>query len=174
MQLPRATAVIFYRMAHCYAQKTPELFRGLSVLKHVSADISSYPIQTLSFHALRLLKALPESKPGYALKSPLLSVPESHRISFRSRTVPPVGNCTPPLRNHIYIIPNHLPCQAVSGSEFSCCHQIGSPDFMVRAILFFLTSTLSTRTSTISPTLTTSEGWRIYLSDKRERCTSPS
>ena len=46
--------------------------------------------------------------------------------------------------------------------------------FMVNAILFLAISTLTTFTFTISPTLTTSSGCLIYLSDNSEIWTRPS
>ena len=45
---------------------------------------------------------------------------------------------------------------------------------MVKLILFLTGSTSSTFTSTISPTLTASSGWRIKRSVIREMCTRPS
>ena len=48
------------------------------------------------------------------------------------------------------------------------------PFTMVRAMRFFFSSTLTTHTFTMSPTLTTSEGCLMKRSAMREMCTRPS
>ena len=48
------------------------------------------------------------------------------------------------------------------------------PFTMVRAMRFFFSSTLTTQTFTMSPTFTTSEGWRMNFSAMREMWTRPS
>lgn len=107
--------------------------------------------------------------PFFARSLPGEGLPRGTDVGRAS--IPPARKAAP---NSSLLYTAFAPCQGERGQNAGEIHHFLAGGSMVSAMRCFLRSTSTTHTVITSPTLTTSEGWRMKRLLMRLMCTSPS